>query len=147
MTETGPASHEAGLLSLWPSSRHCHQARSGLGSLPYRAPARITPRFLTTQHIITASVSEPDLRVCALFTLLGYRLSDRLGRSFAARTPANLTLRQSFGKHALDAGADLVSVSAHLEHQRLETTAIYATPSQRDLERVVEKLEQDGSLR
>jgi hypothetical protein len=29
----------------------------------------------------------------------------------------------------------------------LETTAIYTTPSQRDLERVVEKLEQDGDLR
>jgi site-specific recombinase XerD len=57
------------------------------------------------------------------------------------------TLRHSFGKHALDAGADLVSVAALLGHQRLETTAIYTTPSQRDLEKVVEKLEQDGNLR
>jgi integrase/recombinase XerD len=57
------------------------------------------------------------------------------------------TLRHSFGKHALDAGADLVSVSALLGHQRLETTAIYTTPSQRDLEKVVEKLERDGALR
>jgi len=57
------------------------------------------------------------------------------------------TPRHSFGKHALDAGADLVSVSALLGHQRLETMAIYTTPSQRDLERVVEKLEQDGDLR
>jgi site-specific recombinase XerD len=57
------------------------------------------------------------------------------------------TLRHSFGKHALDAGADLVSVSALLGHQRLETTAIYTTPSQRDLEKVVEKLERDGDLR
>jgi site-specific recombinase XerD len=57
------------------------------------------------------------------------------------------TLRHSFGKHALDGGADLVSVAALLGHQRLETTAIYTTPSQRDLARVVEKLEQDGGSR
>jgi integrase/recombinase XerC len=57
------------------------------------------------------------------------------------------TLRHSFGKHALDVGADLVSVSVLLGHQRLEITAIYTTPSRRDLERVVVKLEQGGDLR
>ncbi len=40
-----------------------------------------------------------------------------------------------------------MSVAALLGHERLETTAVYTTPSQRDLERVVEKLEQDGDRR
>jgi site-specific recombinase XerD len=50
------------------------------------------------------------------------------------------TLRHSFGKHTLDSGANLVAVAALLGHQRLETTAIYTTPSQRDLEKAVDKL-------
>ena len=40
-----------------------------------------------------------------------------------------------------------MSVSALLGHQRLETTAIYTTLSQRDLAKVVEKLEHDSDLR
>ena len=50
------------------------------------------------------------------------------------------TLRHSFAKHTLDAGANLVAVAALLGHQRLETTAIYTTPSQRDLENAVDRL-------
>ena len=40
-----------------------------------------------------------------------------------------------------------MSVAALLGHERLETTAVYTTPSQRDLARVVEKLEQDRDRR
>jgi site-specific recombinase XerD len=54
------------------------------------------------------------------------------------------TLRHSFGKHVLDAGEDLVTVARLLGHERLETTARYTTPSHRDLEQAVAKLEQDG---
>jgi integrase/recombinase XerD len=53
------------------------------------------------------------------------------------------TLRHTFGKSALDAGVDLVTVSRLMGHERLETTAIYTTPSAQDLERAVEKLEAD----
>jgi site-specific recombinase XerD len=53
------------------------------------------------------------------------------------------TLRHTFGKSALDAGVDLVTVSRLMGHERLETTAIYTTPSAQDLEKAVEKLEAD----
>jgi integrase/recombinase XerD len=53
-------------------------------------------------------------------------------------------LRHSFGKHALDAGVDLVTVSKLLGHTRLDTTARYTTPSEKDLEKAVEKLEFDN---
>jgi integrase/recombinase XerD len=54
------------------------------------------------------------------------------------------TLRHTFGKHALDAGVDLVTVSRLLGHERLETTAIYTTPSAADFATAVAKLEADA---
>jgi site-specific recombinase XerD len=54
-------------------------------------------------------------------------------------------LRHTFGKHALDAGVDLVTVSRLLGHERLETTAIYTTPSAADLATAVAKLEADAT--
>ena len=53
------------------------------------------------------------------------------------------TLRHSFCKHALDAGVNLVEVSKLAGHRRLETTAIYTTPSYQDLEKSVSRLERD----
>ncbi|MDA8219829.1 MAG: tyrosine-type recombinase/integrase [Dehalococcoidales bacterium] len=50
------------------------------------------------------------------------------------------TLRHTFGKQALDAGENLVTVATLMGHERLETTAIYTKPSERDLERAVDKL-------
>jgi integrase/recombinase XerD len=51
------------------------------------------------------------------------------------------TLRHTFGKSALDAGVDLVTVSRLMGHERLETTAIYTTPSEQDPEQAVVRLE------
>ena len=53
-------------------------------------------------------------------------------------------LRHTFGKGLLDAGADLVTVSRLLGHERLETTAIYTQPTARDLEAAVARLERDA---
>jgi len=53
------------------------------------------------------------------------------------------TLRHCFGKHLVDEGVNLVTVQRLLGHERLETVAIYTTPSQRDLERAVDRLSAD----
>jgi len=50
------------------------------------------------------------------------------------------TLRHSFGKHMLDEGVDLGTVSTLMGHERLQTTLLYTTPGKCDLEQAVERL-------
>ena len=52
-------------------------------------------------------------------------------------------LRHTFGKSLVEAGVALATVATLLGHERLDTTAIYTTPGQRDLEQAVSKLERD----
>src|SRR5215211_6187153 len=126
--------------------------RSGKGGkfqvLPLNADAR---QAITAYLEVRPTVSADQLFIGQRGQGISSRavelLVTKYGRLAGLEDVTPHTLRHSFGKHALDAGADLVSVSALLGHQRLETTAIYTTPSARDLERVVEKLERDGSLR
>jgi site-specific recombinase XerD len=70
------------------------------------------------------------------------KYADRAGLSDV--TPH--TLRHSMAKHLLEAGEDLVTVGRLLGHERIETTARYTTPSARDLERAVSRLERDAGL-
>jgi len=49
------------------------------------------------------------------------------------------TLRHSFAKNLVDAGTPLDQVATLLGHQSLDTTRIYTQPSERDLERAVQR--------
>src|SRR5215216_476829 len=126
--------------------------RSGKGSKFRVLPLNVDARQAITAYLrARPTVSADHLFIGQRGQGIGSRAVELLVTKYARLaglddvTPH--TLRHSFGKHALDAGADLVSVAALLGHERLETTAIYTTPSQRDLEKVVEKLERDGALR
>lgn len=50
------------------------------------------------------------------------------------------TLRHTFGKNLVDAGVSLDRVALLLGHERLDTTAIYTTPSRADLAAAVEQV-------
>src|SRR3954470_1679647 len=101
--------------------------RSGKGS-----KFRILPLNVDARQAITAYLKvRPTVSADHLF--IGQRgqgvspraielLVEKYGRLAGLEDVTPHTLRHSFGKHALDAGADLVSVSALLGHQRLETT-------------------------
>ena len=50
------------------------------------------------------------------------------------------TLRHTFGKNLVDAGVPLDRVAQLLGHESVDTTRIYTTPSEQDLQREVEKV-------
>jgi len=50
------------------------------------------------------------------------------------------TLRHTFGKNLVDAGVPLDRVAQLLGHESVDTTRIYTTPSEQDLQREVEKI-------
>jgi integrase/recombinase XerC len=52
-------------------------------------------------------------------------------------------LRHSFAKNLIDSGVGLEKVAALLGHSNLNTTRIYITPNQKDLEQAVERLVSD----
>ena len=86
--------------------------------------------------------------------------TDTSSRLFAGITPSGLqrrvqeigrragvdihphTLRHTFAKTLVDAGASMVEVAAILGHSSLNTTRIYVTPGARDLARAAERLEE-----
>lgn len=77
-------------------------------------------------------------------TGIGAQAIENLVRKYARRAGLEAvtpyTLRHTFGKSALDASVDLVTVAWLLGHDSVETTAIYTQPSARDLEQAVERL-------
>jgi len=64
----------------------------------------------------------------------------RLGQDAGLDNLTPHMLRHTFGKNLVDSGAGLEKVAALLGHANLNTTRIYITPNQNDLEQAVEGL-------
>jgi site-specific recombinase XerD len=119
--------------------------RSGKGS-----KYRVLPLNLDVRNA-SASYLEVRPKAATTFVFIGQRgngltpqgveiLVGKYARLAGLEAVTPHTLRHSFAKHTLDQGANLVAVAALLGHQRLETTAIYTTPTQKDLEQAVDRL-------
>ena len=69
------------------------------------------------------------------------RALSRLGKAAGLERLTPHVLRHSFAKNLIDFGVGLEKVAALLGHSNLNTTKIYITPNQKDLEQAVERLE------
>lgn len=67
----------------------------------------------------------------------------RLGRAAGLERLTPHVLRHTFAKNLIDAKVGLEKVAALLGHSNLNTTRIYVTPNQRDLEQAVEQISAD----
>jgi site-specific recombinase XerD len=69
------------------------------------------------------------------------RILNRYGRAAGIESLTPHVLRHSFAKNLVDNEVGLEKVAALLGHSNLNTTRIYITPSEQDLERAVETIE------
>jgi integrase/recombinase XerC len=68
------------------------------------------------------------------------RVLTRLGQNAGLDSLTPHQLRHTFGKNLVDSGVGLEKVAALLGHANLNTTRIYITPNQQDLEQAVDRL-------
>jgi site-specific recombinase XerD len=121
--------------------------RSGKGSkyrvVPLNLDARkalgaylaVRPKVVEVDHIFIGQ-REEGLRSTGVYDIVV-----NYARGAGLENVSPHILRHTFGKHTLDAGENLVTVAALMGHARLDTTAIYTQPSERDLQKAVERLE------
>jgi integrase/recombinase XerC len=69
------------------------------------------------------------------------RVLVRIGQDAGLEHLTPHVLRYTFAKNLVDSGVGLEKVAALLGHSNLNTTRIYVTPNQKDLEQAVERLE------
>jgi integrase/recombinase XerD len=125
------------------------QVHSGKGDKDRTVPLNADVRAALTSYLtVRPTTNAPALFIGQRGGALQPQAVQNLVHKYAQRaglpdvTPH--VLRHSFAKHLLDAGEDLATVSRLLGHERLETTAIYTQPHERDLEEAVGRLERDA---
>jgi len=69
------------------------------------------------------------------------RAVQRFSKKAGLKNVTPHTLRHSFAKALIDAGVSLEKVATLLGHSNLNTTRIYTTPGEEDLEDAVGKIE------
>jgi integrase/recombinase XerC len=112
--------------------------RSGKGNKSRRVPLNAEARHaLKTWHDMRG---EDGGRLWALSVRRAQSILSELGRRAGVEIHPH-TLRHTLAKNLVDAGVGLPAVAALLGHSSLNTTRLYITPGERDLEQVMKALE------
>ncbi len=114
------------------------QVRSGKG-----AKARKVPLNAEARRALNAWLEERGDYEGSVFDLTpsgAYRRLAEMGRRAGVEVHPH-TLRHTLAKNLVDAGVGLHEVAALLGHSSLNTTRVYVTPGERDLERAMKVLE------
>ena len=118
--------YRAGLDAANKSSPHCGEARDALTRWLAIRPKVDTPALFVSQmlqRIVTRSIE---------------RVVGEYGRKAKLESLTSHMLRHTFAKTLVDKGVPIEQVAALLGHSNLNTTRVYTTPGERDLERAVE---------
>jgi integrase len=112
--------------------------RSGKGNKSRRVPLNAEARHaLKTWHDVRG---EDGGRLWTLSVRRAQSILSELGRRAGVEIHPH-TLRHTLAKNLVDAGVGLPAVAALLGHSSLNTTRLYITPGERDLEQVMKALE------
>lgn len=112
--------------------------RGGKGNKSRRVPLNAEVR-----RALRAWLEEREGGLGAVFDLTpsgAYRRIAEMGRRAGVEVHPH-TLRHTLAKNLVDAGVGLHEVAALLGHSSLNTTRVYLTPGERDLERAMRALE------
>jgi site-specific recombinase XerD len=123
----------------------------GKGGKERRIPLNQTLRAALSAYLVVRRQRADASHYPELFVgqrgPLNRQAVEKLIRKYASRAGLEgfspHSLRHSFAKQLLDDGEDLVTVSALLGHERLDTTARYTHPGARDLEEAVGRLDEE----
>ena len=124
------------------------QVRSGKGSKHRTVPLNLDARRALSAYLaVRPTVQSDALFVSQRRGALKVRAVESMVANYARlaglEDVSPHTLRHTFGKATLDAGADLPTVATLMGHTNINTTARYTKPSAKDLELAVEKIASD----
>lgn len=115
--------------------------RDGKGEKERTIPLNLTARQVLAKRIEAGPNFDPSWKIFGNAPRTYQGILSELGRRARIDHLTPHRLRHTFAKSLIDAGVSIDQVATLLGHDSIETTRIYTTPGQADLERAVQALD------